>query len=197
MKIILKYLICESKDEDAKFINIGKKRIGKFVGIDTDWLPGKRAFVFKDIKAGEILAIVKTTGSYSKYNPFEVYHYEGHKFSKEVKPKTSNEKIQNTFTNAWDDFFYSDDYDDSNSNIKTQHLKLVNAMKKHGWKLLGTVSKVGINNLNPNDAITESDDNEFYQFVLTKDTVQTPGGRNITKLNSNSVNSNSMVWRKQ
>ena len=147
--------------EDSKIINMIKKYGGKFISVDNNIHPGKKAYIWKD-KDGSLSYSVKSTtpGRY-----LDDYEYP-------QKDKSVKNNIQNSFIKAWDEYFYDEEHEEEGFQ---QQKTLQNKMKKAGWKYLGKVSKIGIDKLKPNDAVTQPDSNEFYQFVLPNNIIQTLG----------------------
>lgn len=161
--------------------------LGKFLGMDDQYY----VYDQPDPYSGDRSLI-----SYSK-NPrspgeWDVFNYAGTKFS--LKKKVSTDDVRSSFTTAWDGFFYSEDYDEEQTPAKQQAV-LKRHMTKAGWSFKGTVNDVGITNLKKDDAVTSSETNEFYQFVLGKGFVENPGGRGKVKLTPKSVGSDMHVWR--
>jgi len=179
--------------EDSNFINKIKKDYDKFLGVDIE--NGEKYFIFQDNEdhLGQKSVQWAVRRSRLSGRDREQFYYEGDKFKINTKVG-KNEKIRNDFTKTWDEFFY-DEYDE-NMSEKEQRKKLLDKMKKNGWKYLGKASNIKLNNLKSNDALTSPESNEFYQFVLPDNQIQTSGGRGKTQLNNNSFDRNSDVWRK-
>ena len=109
--------------------------------------------------------------------------------------ETNDELIRDSFTSAWDEYFY--ELFDEELEEDEMSAALIEHMHSRGWTNLGTVKTVGLNNLRPNDALTSQEDNEFYQFVLQNNRVQGLGGRGMLKLDDDFVDGEFEVWRRR
>ena len=139
--------------------------------------------------------LVAYTPSLTPGKEWDKYNYTGSVFSMpNPRSESVDRGVRESFTSAWDDFFY-EVIDDSTPESQIESL-LRDHMSSAGWQCIGTIGEVGIAGLQKGDALTSLDNNGFDQFVLSKKSVEKLGGRGKVPLIPENISPDLQVWRK-